>query len=506
MTERKNESYWRRSARRPRHPALDGDASVDVVVVGAGITGLTAALQLARAGRRVAILEADRVAGGTSGATSAHVTEVCDSPYTELIAKFGEDGARAFAGAYRQGAQWIATEAKGLRCDYRETAAYHYAEAAADVAALEEDGATARRLGLRADPVRDVPLPFDVAGGVRYSGQAEFHPVRYLNGLARRFQRAGGQIFERTRVVAWDEPENLVSVATERGTVSARQLVLATHTPPNVNLVQSELGPYRSYLLLVRLRDGVPHGLFWDSESPYHYLRAVPGPDGERLVVGGEDHKTGQDVDTEERYRALEEFARDRLPVAAVEARWSAQLYEPADGAPYIGPSPFTERVYLGTGFSGVGLVGGTVAGLLLSDLLLGRPNPWAELFDSTRIKPVAAAGRIAAENLDSAAWFVRDRLAGGEATTPDRVPRSTGCLVERNGEKLAVYRDARGALHAVSPYCTHLGCIVHWNTAEDTWDCPCHGGRYTRQGAVLSGPPTAPLEERSLADKPAAR
>jgi len=505
-TERKLESFWRRTARRARYPALDGDASVEVAVVGAGITGLTAALLLARAGRRVAILEADRVGGGTSGATSAHVTEVSDAPYTQLIEKFGEDGARAFAGAYRQGAHWIATEARGLRCDYRETPAYHYAEAAADVAALEEDAAAARRLGVRAEPVRDVPLPFAVAGGVRYPGQAQFQPVRYLSGLARRFRQAGGEIFERTRVVVWEELEGSVSVATERGTVAARQLVLATHTPPNVNLVQSELGPYRSYLVLARLRNGVPHGLFWDSEDPYHYIRAVPHGDGELLLVGGEDHKSGQEEDTAERYAALERYTRDRFAVAAVEARWSAQLFEPADGAPYIGRSPFSEQVYLGTGYSGVGLVGGTVAGLLLSDLLLARSNPWAELFDSTRIKPIAAAGRIAAENLDAAAWFVRDRVSGGAVSSADDVPRSAGRLVETDGEKLAVYRDPQGELHALSPYCTHLGCIVHWNEAEESWDCPCHGGRYTPDGAVLSGPPTAPLEERTIPEPAAIR
>ena len=295
---------------------------------------------------------------------------------------------------------------------------------------------------MRAEPVRDVPLPFAVAGGVRYDGQAQFHPVRYLTGLARRFLQAGGRIFERTRIVAWEEIDGAVSVATERGTVAARQLVLATHTPPNINLVQSELGPYRSYLLLARLRGGVPQGLFWDSENPYHYIRAVPAPEGELLLVGGEDHKSGQEADTEERYRALEEYTRERFPVAEIVARWSAQLFEPADGAPYIGRSPFAEQVYLGTGYSGVGLVGGTVAGLLLSDLLLQRPNGWAELFDATRIKPLAAAGRIAAENIDAAAWFVRDRVAPPETSALGEVPRSAGRLVEVEGEKLAVYRD----------------------------------------------------------------
>lgn len=498
------QALWDLGVRRRRHPALEKGLAVDTLVVGAGITGLTTATVLSRAGARVAVVEAGRVASGTSGGTSAHFTEVPDISYSKLVDRLGEEGARTFARAYRTGLAWIEREigADAIRCDFAAVPAFQYSEDEGDRERLQEEQEAAGRLGVAAEWAAEMPLPFATAGGIRFPRQAQLHPVRYLDGLARSFVAAGGLLFEHSRVTDWQEKDGgEVSVEAGPVTIRAGKLVLATHTPPNFNPLQTELIPRRSYLLALRLRDEPPSGLFWDSDQPYHYFRSVPAPDRtlRLLLLGGEDHTTGHEKDTAERYRRLEAWARERFAVEAVEARWSAQLYEPADGLPYIGRSPFAERVFLATGFAGVGLSAGTMAGLLLADLVLERDNPWAKIFDATRVRPVAAAPGFVRENAASAAAFISDRLKPAEAASVDDVPRGEGRILKHGGERLAVYRAPSGRLVARSPVCTHLGCIVRWNTAEATWDCPCHGGRFSPGGGVLEGPPTSPLEPREL-------
>jgi len=284
---------------------------------------------------------------------------------------------------------------------------------------------------------------------------------------------------------------------TETGTLTARDVVVATHVPLNKFFIQTKLAHYRSYVLACRVSGAVPEGLFWDDEDPYHYIRAQEAEGETLLIVGGEDHKTGQEDDTEACFRSLLEYARARFDVRSVPYRWSAQVVEPVDGLPFVGRNTLSSHVYVGTGYSGTGMTFGTLAAMISSDLILGRDNPWARLFDATRVKPVAAAKEFVKENVDFPKHLVGDRLKHAEGDSFGDVARGEGKIVEVGGKKVAAYRDASGAVHALDPVCTHLGCLVQFNDAEKSWDCPCHGSRFDSHGKVINGPATRDLEER---------
>jgi glycine/D-amino acid oxidase-like deaminating enzyme/nitrite reductase/ring-hydroxylating ferredoxin subunit len=487
-----HETLWWKTVEMPEYPELGGDARADVAIVGGGITGLTAARLLVAEGKRVAVLEQGRIGGGTTGGTSAHVTQVPDLRYRDLRSKWGTDSLRTVVESSRAALDRIArliTE-DAIDCDFARIPAYLYTESAEEVSKLEEEAEAAREAGMAAGLVREVPLPFPVAAAVHYEDQARFHPLSYLAALARTVHRNGGRVHEGTRVVEVEAGEPC-RVRTERGTVTADTVLFATHTPAGFSLLHAELEPLRSYVLALKLRNGEPpDGLFFDTADPYNYTRRQ----GDLLLVGGKDHKTGEDGKPEESYRALEEYARQRWEVESIPYRWSAQFYDPPDGLPLIGRALTSKHVFVATGYSGVGMVFGTLGGMLLADFALERENPWAEVYRPSRIKPLAAGPHVAKLNLEVAATFVKDRVTLPKIHDLSEVRAGEGRVVELGGEKLAVYREESGALHAVSPVCTHAGCLVHWNAAEKTWDCPCHGGRYTPDGKVLEGPPVKGL------------
>jgi glycine/D-amino acid oxidase-like deaminating enzyme/nitrite reductase/ring-hydroxylating ferredoxin subunit len=488
MSEEKHQSIWSDIAdsEMPSYPPLDGDVRVDVAIVGAGITGLTAARLLVREGKRVAVLEQHQVGSGTTGGTTAHVTQVLDLRFRDLRSKFGRDDLRVVVDSSRAALELIASlvEEDAISCDFARIPAYLYTEHPDEVSSLEEEVEAANEAGMPASLVREVPLPFPVAAAVRYEDQARFHPLSYLASLARTVHANGGRIYEETRVIDVEAGEPC-RVRTERGTVTAESVLFATHTPAGFSLLHAELEPLRSYVLGVKLRgENPPDGLFFDTEEPYNYTRRQ----GDILIVGGKDHKTGEG-DPEESYQALEEYVRKRWDVESIGYRWSAQLYHPPDGLPMIGRALTSGHVWLATGYSGVGMVFGTLGGMLLTDFALGRENPWAEVYKPSRIKPLAAGPQVAKLNIEAAATFVKDRVTIPKVQDLSEVPVGEGRVVEIGGERAAVYREESGAVHAVSPVCTHALCIVHWNGAEKSWDCPCHGSRFAIDGGVLEGP-----------------
>jgi glycine/D-amino acid oxidase-like deaminating enzyme/nitrite reductase/ring-hydroxylating ferredoxin subunit len=495
---------WIATAPGPAYAPLRRDLEVDVAIVGAGITGITAALLLKAAGLKVAVVEAGRVARGVTGHTTAHVTEVIDHPFGKLIETFGLDGARLAIDATRASVEHIASTVRRRRlaCDFKRVAGYSYTESRDGLQALREEMEAARAMGVAVDLVDDVPLPFPTAGGLRFPNQAQFHVRRYLLPQAARIPGGGSHLFEDTQVLEVKDGEPC-TVTTDRGTITARDVLLATHAPLDNKTIQTKVAQYRSYVIACRVAGASPDGLFWDDDDPYHYIRSQRASRGDLVLIGGEDHKVGQEADTDERFGALLDYARERFDVRSVEYRWSAQTLEPVDGLPYIGRDTGAGHVYVATGFSGTGMTFGTVSALLLSDIVLGRPNPWASLFDSGRLKPASSAGRFLKENVDYPTYLVKDRLKRAEAKSLGEVPRGGGCVMLVDGERVAVSRDARGTVRAVSAVCTHMGCIVRWNTAERSWDCPCHGSRFDTSGQVLDGPAARNLEPRPVPGRP---
>ncbi|MDI9640336.1 FAD-dependent oxidoreductase [Oscillatoria amoena NRMC-F 0135] len=499
-------SFWRDSQPDINYSQLQQDITVDVAIVGGGITGLTTALLLQRSGVKVALLEASTLGSGVTGYTTAHLTEVLDTRYKTLLSDFEEDVAQLVAASHRSAIERIAdlVVEEQIDCDFQRLPGYLYSESEEDLSTLEAEVEAAHQLGVRATLTSEVPLPFPVKAGIIFPEQAQFHATKYVNGLAKAFVRLGGQIFENTRVLDVTFNSENARVYTQLNTVTARYVVLATHTPihdlkrlSELAIFATKVSPYRSYVLGVRLNSPLPQGLFWDTAEPYHYTRTYTDASGELAIIGGADHRTGEMADTEEPYQRLEAYARSHYDVASIDYRWSAQLYEPIDGLPFIGQSPINSQLYLATGFSGNGMTFGTLAAMLIADQILGRKNPWTQLYDANRIKPLASAQQFIAHNVDVATRFIADRFKA-DAHQLSQVAFDEGKILDIEGKQVAAYRDPEGNIQTLSAVCTHLGCIVEWNIAEKSWDCPCHGGRYSTSGQVLNGPPIEPLEPLS--------
>jgi glycine/D-amino acid oxidase-like deaminating enzyme/nitrite reductase/ring-hydroxylating ferredoxin subunit len=487
------------------HPSLDGDAHADVAVLGGGIVGITTALLLAEAGASVVLLEAERLAGGVSGFTTAKVTSQHGFVYARLRSKHGAEAARRYGEANQAALAWIAArvERDGIDCDFRRQPAYAYVTSASERSRVEDEAEAAAEAGLPATLVETTPLPCAVEAAVRFDHQAEFHPRRYLHALAERLTDAGARIFERSRAVEVGGLDGRQVVKTPGGRAFADRVIVATHYPfLDRSLAFARLRPQRSYAITCRIAGAPPTGMHISGDSPTRSVRAVPVGGEELLLVGGEGHKTGTERDTDLRYERLEAFAREHWDVVSVAHRWSAQDPITADLLPYVGAlTPRNDRVLMATGFAKWGMTGGTAAALVLADLALGRSAMWAELFDPNRFTPRASAHRLVTENAQVAARFVGDRLRRGDARSLDEIAPGEGAIVRRDGEQVAAYRDDDGTLVAVSARCTHLGCLVTFNDAERSWDCPCHGSRFAPDGAVLEGPAVHRLERKPLSD-----
>jgi glycine/D-amino acid oxidase-like deaminating enzyme/nitrite reductase/ring-hydroxylating ferredoxin subunit len=487
-------SLWLDTTPRTAFPPLPEGACVDVAILGGGIAGLTAATLLKQAGKTVAVIEAGRILEGVTGYTTAKVTSLHTLIYDRLIQAFGEEKARLYGEANQAAIAHIAAtvRAGGIDCDFLRTEAYTFAETAAEAEKVRTEVEAARRLGLPASLVFETPLPFPVTAAIRFENQARFHPRKYLLALANGIPGDGSHIFEGTRVLDYSDGDPC-EITTERGTLRGREVIVASHFPlADHSVYSARLSPHRSYVLGVRLDGPAPPGMFIATDSS-HSLRSHPGPEGEVWMVGGEGHRTGEGGDTIARYRRLEEWARANFPVRSIEYRWSTQDNQTVDGIPYVGrATPIAKHVYVATGFGGWGMTNGTVSGMLLCDLLLGRENPWADVYDPNRL-PLKSVGTLLSQNAEAVAHLVGDRLKPGAET--DLRP-GEGAILESNSGKVAVYTDDAGVSHRLSPICTHVGCTVAWNPAEKSWDCPCHGSRFSTDGAVIHGPAVNPLAE----------
>ncbi|MFW5637369.1 MAG: FAD-dependent oxidoreductase [Thermodesulfobacteriota bacterium] len=494
MAENK-ESLWMHERPATQYPPLTEDTTADVAVVGAGITGLTTAYLLKKAGLKVAVVEADRVCSGVTGHTTAKITSLHQLIYADLVSSQGEETARVFAQANQAAIDQIDAVVTELEidCDFQRLPAYTYTELSDHVSTIEKEVEAAQKVGLPAAYVEKTDLPFAIQAAIRLDNQARFHPARYCTALAGAVQGDDSRIFELSRVLDVDKG----TVKTAGGSIKAENVVLATQMPIlDRGAFFASNYPKRSYLLAARIDGTVPDGMFISAEDP---IRSVaPAAGGELLLIGGESHKTGQDPDTRKRYEALRFWAEKMFKVQEIAYEWSSQDYMPADRLPYIGYlHPFTGRVYVATGFGKWGMTRGTFAGMLIHDLILGKENPWAKTFSATRMSPVHSAGSFWMENMNVGKRFVQDRLMSLMPSGESSLTPGVGKIVKKDGDRVAAYRDETGVLHAVSPVCTHLGCYVTWNAAEKSWDCPCHGSRFKTDGDILHGPATKGLSKK---------
>lgn len=493
-------SLWLSGAAAPRFGPLREERSFDVAVVGGGVTGLTTALLLARAGKSVCVLEQDALGSGTSGHTTAKITSQHHLTYARLRRTHGREGAVTYGSAMEAAKEQVASLVdEGIDCDFRRRAAYVFATRAGERAMVDRETEAAIDAGLPATLDEDVPLPFPTRGGLRFDHQAELHSVKYLGGLVERLLAAGGEVFEGTRASAVSETPAGCTVRADTGRVHASDVVVATLLPfLDRGLYFARAHPTRSYVVTARVGGALPDAMLISAAPPSRSIRSAPYDGRELLMVGGEGHHVGSSKATPDRYQRLADYAHEHWDVHSFEHRWSSQDYVPDDGVPFIGRlNLLSRRIHVATGFKKWGMTSGTLAGMLLTDAITGRHNEWAWLFSSTRINPVAESRRFLTENGRVGLRMVADRVLAPGLRDISRLEPGEGAIVNSRGTKVAGFRDETGALRAVSARCTHLGCQVSWNDAEHTWDCPCHGSRFRTDGSVIEGPATRPLEPR---------
>ncbi len=502
-------SIWHASSSIPRFPRLEEEYDADVCVIGAGIAGLTTAYLLSGAGKSVVVIDAAHIGAGESGRTTAHFFPP-DEHYFQIESNFGKENAALVADSYRKAADLVEliVQSENIECQFERLPGYLFAGEGKNAAELDQEYAAAQNAQLDVQRVDQVPgLSFSTGRAVQFSHQAQFHPLRYLNGLARAIISNGGHIFDETRALSISGKLHDHVIHTPRAQIKAGAVVVATNTPFNDRVVMhTKQAGYMSYVIGVRVpKNSVPRVLLWDTGDPYHYVRLQPSENDRAediLLVGGEDHKVGQDEHPEHRYRVLEAWVRQRFPMAAqVVYRWSGQVMEPADGLAFLGRNPMDDKnIYVITGDSGNGMTHCTAGAMIVADLILGRANAWAELYAPSR-KPVHGVAEFVKEQANTLAQY-GDWFQGGEVESADEIPAGQGALLRDGAKQLAVYRDDQGDLHVLSAVCTHLGGIVSWNPAEKSWDCPCHASRFEATGEVLHGPAITALERATLNEK----
>ena len=508
-----NVSFWERTAKKFRSSPLGNDLACDVCVVGGGIAGVTTAYLAAREGRDVVLIDDGPIGGGMTGRTTAHLVNAIDDGYYDVEKFLGEECARLHAESHTAAidkAEEIVNACK-IDCDWERLDGYLFLPPGGSVKDVTDELDAVHRVGLtsveRVDKVPNTKIKSDAV--LKYPRQGQFHPLKYLGGVAQAIIDLGGKIFTGTRVVNVKDGDRVTIETSDGHKVSAQAAVVTTNCPINDRLViHSKQAPYATYVICLRVTKEIPHTLFWDvaqsaaeeqkiiGPTAYHYVRFARDMEGDVLMVGGEDHKSGQASDWEQRFAKLERWTRERFPyVGEITDRWSGQVMEPVDGVAYIGRNPGDKNVYVTTGDSGNGITHGTIAGMLITDLIAGRENPWAKLYDPSRktLQPQVVADYIA-ENANVAATF-RDYVTGGDEPSADKIEKGEGALLRDGARKIAAYRDEQGTIHKFSAVCPHLGCIVHWDGCEKTWDCPCHGSRFDALGRVLNGPAISDLK-----------
>lgn len=485
------------------YPPLNGNLTgIDVAVIGGGITGLTTAALLHEAGFSVALFEANRIAMGVTGHTTAKITSQHGLLYDYLTAQFSKELAAVYAEANQSAIARLDSlvSTRNIDCDFIRKDAYTYAASEKDIFELAAEVKAAEAVGLPVSFVERTSLPFETRGAIRFGEQAQFHPRKYLLALSRQLAASGCQIFENMRVMNIQEGAPC-EIITRRGSVKAKYVVVASYFPiKDPGFYFARMYPSRSYVLAARLNEPVPDGMFYSAAEPHYSIRSqVSEHGGELAVFSGLSHKTGHGGSTMEFYKKLEEWVRTNFDVKSIEYCWSTQDNITMDRVAYIGRlGPGYEKVFVATGFGQWGMTQSMVAASIITDTILDRPNDWAELYDPNRLKRVSST-KLITQNVHAVQHLVLSRIFSPDSFDPKELKPREGGIVRHKLGQVAVAKDRKGALHTVSPTCIHMGCINSWNDAEESWDCPCHGSRYAADGTVLQGPAQEDLEKKSI-------
>lgn len=497
-------SIWQSEIQKDENKQIPSHKSYDVVIVGGGITGFSCAIELQSQGKNCILIEAENIGFGTSGGTTAHLNTFFDASYDQVIEDFGVENAKLFSNAGIDAIEIIRKNIYryGISCGFEDKKAYIFARDDEQEDRLNKIQEAANQVNISMVNTHDSPFPIPFKKIVELTGQAQFHPVHYILGLKKAFVDLGGEYLENTRVLGHSKNSDTLSVETTSGNFDSEFVIYATHTPIGVNLLHFKTSPWRSYAIGVELKNNeYPQALGYDLAKPYHYYRSQKLDGKQYLIVGGKDHKTGETPEINP-LEALENHVREFFDVERIAFAWSSQFYESADGLPYIGKTPFgSDQVFVATGFTGNGMIFGTLSGQIISDLIIGTENKFAHLFNPRRVKPVAEFSEVASHNLNVAAHWIGDKISKKHLKELSSLNPNEGKVVSYDGNTYAIFRDAGGEIHALKSLCTHVQCTVKWNSSELTWDCPCHGSRFGVKGNVLNSPAVKPLDRIDLLD-----
>lgn len=486
----------------------DTSFTYDVIVAGGGITGVTTALLLQEAGRKCLLIEASNLCFGTTGGTTSHLNTLLDTTYTTISKNFSHEHSELIAKVTGEAISLVKSniERFNIDCGYEDADAFIFSQDEDETKELEEIFEENSRVGLQTSYQSSLEIPVKFERVMRVGGQGKFNAVKYTYALAKAFENAGGTILQQCRVNGVEENEPL-EVNTTKGVFLARDIVYATHIPGGINLLHLRCAPWRSYAMAVKLSDdNYPAHLYYDMKDPYHYYRTQVIDGKKYLIAGGYDHKTGHNENTEQSFRELEAHIRKHFNVSEITHKWSSQYFEPADGIPYIGHLPgHPEHVYVATGFGGNGITYSQVSAMILKSLITGEETAYNTLFNPSRLKPIAGFKSFISHNADVVKQFIGKWFESEKLESLAELAPGDAKVVSFENQKIAIYKEPNGSLHAISPACTHMKCSVAWNKAESTWDCPCHGARYAVDGTVLNGPAVKDLEQievRNLVEK----
>lgn len=491
------QSYWMASTPKANYPTLEEDIKVDVAIIGGGITGIATSYMLGKAGVKVAVIEADRILQGTTGHTTAKITSQHDLIYSKIYSQMGRELAQQYADANESAIRMIekiATE-NGIECDFVPQSAYVYTMQDKYIDKIKDEAVIAESLGIKATYLEEIPLPFPIKAAVRFDNQAQFHPRKFLLRLAEEIVKSGNQIFEQSRIVDIEDDNNYVLITNQGKKVTAEKLIIASHYPcyNKAGLYFTRLYPERSYVVAIKAKESYPGGMYINMEEPKRSLRSQRSDDGELILVGGESHKTGQGEDTIKHYEALIDYATKTFTVEDIPYRWSTQDCMTLDGLPYVGHfTSNTPNMHIATGYGKWGMTNSIASAMILRDLIIEGKSPWQDVYNPSRKTVLASAKNFIVENLNVAEKLIEGKILPMADNTD--IKAGEGKIINVNGQRLGAYRDQQGTLHVVDTTCTHMGCELYWNSAEKSWDCPCHGSRFTYEGDIIEGPAVTPL------------